>query len=94
MGQSQEDFKILMNVLSRTGIDGEVIAEFSKAKALTHNFDSYSQMQAQANMMQNQGDLATQGSPMTPNTPQGEIMAPEAQNQGMGQGDVNLPPNM
>lgn len=94
MGQATDDFTILLNVLARTGLDGDVLSEFSKAKSMVHKYDSQKLMTEQK-----QAISAPINTQPIQNTPAQETMPPVNQNQaetiqeqGMGQGDLNLPP--
>ncbi len=86
-----EDFTVLLNILAREGIDGNVISEFAKVKAMTHQYDSNillrQQQQQQSQMMQNQGNLATSGIQPSNPIPEQSLMPPNPQNQGEMQPD-------
>ncbi len=85
-----EDFTVLLNILAREGIDGNVISEFAKVKAMTHQYDSnisLRQQQQQSQMMQNQGNLATPGMQPSNPIPEQSSMPPSPQNQGEMQPD-------
>jgi hypothetical protein len=36
-----DDYKILLNILSKTGVNGDLMGEFAKAKSMIHGFQSY-----------------------------------------------------
>jgi hypothetical protein len=61
MATATDDFTIALNVLSRVGLDGDLIGEFSKAKSTLHKMDTYNQMQAQIPppLPQNTGETPT-----------------------------------
>ena len=64
-----EDLKIALNVLSRVGLDGDLMGEYAKAKAMTHGLDSYNALQAQQAM--------TQQPVMPPTAPTGQAIPPQ-----------------
>ena len=43
---AQDDYKLALNILSRVGLNGDLIGEFGRAKALLHGMTSQSEIQA------------------------------------------------
>jgi hypothetical protein len=42
---AKDDYTLLLNILAKTGIDGDLIGEFSKAKSVVHSFNSFQAIQ-------------------------------------------------
>lgn len=74
---AKDDYTIALNILARVGLNGDLIGEFSKAKAGLNMMNSMNQLQAQQ---------MTQAPPTPPMPPTGQQMPQEPQiasNQGM-----------
>jgi hypothetical protein len=79
-----DDYTIALNILSRVGLDGDLISEFGKAKAITHQIKTYNELQPLP--MTPQSTISGQ-----PDQSTAQPQNPQITPQNEGNGTLNLP---
>jgi len=67
-----DELKVAMNIVSRVGLSGDLMGEFSKAMSAINGFNSQEQMTNMQNMAQN--------TPVAPPQSTGETISPDMGN--------------
>lgn len=78
-----DELKVAMNIVSRVGLSGDLMGEFSKAMSAINGFNSQEQMMNMQNMAQNTPVAPPQstGDPMSPRMGESMPQGPNALNQ-------------